>query len=80
MKFCFMFFTFEICFVLFDAINYFLLLCTTYFNDAQRQTTKVAGVIVGLNVAHTINELTVAVIAYGLDKKGGEKNIIVDRF
>ncbi|CAI9762497.1 unnamed protein product [Fraxinus pennsylvanica] len=48
-----------------------------YFNDAQRQATKDAGVIAGLNVARIINEPTTAAIAYGLDKKGGEKNILV---
>ena len=47
-----------------------------YFNDAQRQATKDAGVIAGLNVALIINEPTAAAIAYGLDKKG-EKNILV---
>ncbi|KAK1366429.1 hypothetical protein POM88_041990 [Heracleum sosnowskyi] len=41
-----------------------------YFNDAQRQATKDAGVIAGLNVARIINEPTAAAIAYGLDKKG----------
>ena len=52
--------------------------CTAaYFNDAQRQATKDAGVIAGLNVARIINEPTAAAIAYGLDKKGGEKNILV---
>jgi heat shock protein 5 len=44
-----------------------------YFNDAQRQATKDAGVIAGLNVARIINEPTAAAIAYGLDKKDGEK-------
>ena len=45
-----------------------------YFNDAQRQATKDAGVISGLNVMRIINEPTAAAIAYGLDKKtGGEK-------
>ncbi|CAI0441736.1 unnamed protein product [Linum tenue] len=48
-----------------------------YFNDAQRQATKDAGVIAGLNVARIINEPTAAAIAYGLDQKGGEKNILV---
>lgn len=48
-----------------------------YFNDAQRQATKDAGVIAGLDVARIINEPTAAAIAYGLDKKGGEKNILV---
>ena len=48
-----------------------------YFNDAQRQATKDAGVIAGLNVARIINEPTAAAIAYGLDKKGKEQNILV---
>jgi heat shock protein 5 len=47
-----------------------------YFNDAQRQATKDAGLIAGLNVMRIINEPTAAAIAYGLDKKS-EKNIIV---
>merc|ERR1712176_1196125 len=47
-----------------------------YFNDAQRQSTKDAGVISGLNVLRIINEPTAAAIAYGLDKKT-EKNILV---
>ncbi|XP_045176863.1 endoplasmic reticulum chaperone BiP-like [Mercenaria mercenaria] len=48
-----------------------------YFNDAQRQATKDAGAIAGLNVMRIINEPTAAAIAYGLDKKEGEKNILV---
>jgi len=48
-----------------------------YFNDAQRQATKDAGTIAGLNVMRIINEPTAAAIAYGLDKKEGEKNIMV---
>merc|ERR1719331_2682342 len=48
-----------------------------YFNDAQRQATKDAGTISALNVMRIINEPTAAAIAYGLDKKGGEKNILV---
>jgi len=47
-----------------------------YFNDAQRQATKDAGAIAGLNVIRIINEPTAAAIAYGLDKKA-EKNILV---
>ncbi|KAK4424632.1 Heat shock protein BIP1 [Sesamum alatum] len=47
-----------------------------YFNDAQRQATKDAGAIAGLNVVRIINEPTAAAIAYGLDKEG-EKNILV---
>merc|ERR1712165_230155 len=51
-----------------------------YFNDAQRQATKDAGVIAGLNVLRIINEPTAAAIAYGLDKKkqsSKEKNILI---
>ena len=48
-----------------------------YFNDAQRQATKDAGTIAGLAVQRIINEPTAAAIAYGLDKKDGEKNILV---
>jgi heat shock protein 5 len=48
-----------------------------YFNDAQRQATKDAGLISGLEVLRIINEPTAAAIAYGMDKKSGEKNIIV---
>ncbi|PWN96474.1 heat shock protein 70 [Tilletiopsis washingtonensis] len=49
-----------------------------YFNDSQRQATKDAGVISGLNVMRIINEPTAAAIAYGLDKKGeGEKNVLI---
>jgi len=48
-----------------------------YFNDAQRQATKDAGTISGLQVLRIINEPTAAAIAYGLDKKEGEKNILV---
>jgi len=48
-----------------------------YFNDAQRQATKDAGTISGLEVLRIINEPTAAAIAYGLDQKGGEKNILV---
>lgn len=48
-----------------------------YFNDQQRQATKDAGLISGLEVLRIINEPTAAAIAYGMDKKQGEKNIIV---
>src|SRR3989344_2664149 len=48
-----------------------------YFNDAQRQATKDAGVIAGLNVVRIINEPTAAAIAYGLNEVKGEKNILV---
>eukprot|EP00253_Pinus_taeda_P018046 PITA_18046 len=51
-----------------------------YFNDSQRQATKDAGAISGLNVVRIINEPTAAAIAYGLDKKAsssGEKNVLI---
>jgi molecular chaperone DnaK (HSP70) len=48
-----------------------------YFNDAQRQATKDAGTIAGLIVMRIINEPTAAAIAYGMDKKEGEKNVLV---
>jgi len=48
-----------------------------YFNDAQRQATKDAGAIAGLTVMRIINEPTAAAIAYGMDKKEGEKNVLV---
>ena len=48
-----------------------------YFNDGQRQATKDAGTIAGLNVLRIINEPTAAAIAYGLDKKGGERNVLI---
>jgi len=49
-----------------------------YFNDSQRQATKDAGAIAGLNVLRIINEPTAAAIAYGLDKKGaGEMNVLI---
>merc|ERR1711939_699389 len=48
-----------------------------YFNDAQWQATKDAGTISGMTVERIINEPTAAAIAYGMDKKGGEKNILV---
>ena len=49
-----------------------------YFNDAQRQATKDAGKIAGLNVLRIINEPTAAALAYGLDKKGEEKIAVFD--
>jgi heat shock protein 1/8 len=49
-----------------------------YFNDAQRQATKDAGAIAGLNVLRIINEPTAAAIAYGMDKnKDGEKRVMI---
>merc|ERR1740139_1840937 len=48
-----------------------------YFNDSQRQATEDAGAISGLNVLRIINEPTAAAIAYGLDQKGDEKNVLI---
>ncbi len=48
-----------------------------YFNDAQRQATKDAGKIAGLNVQRIVNEPTAAALAYGLDKKSSEQKILV---
>merc|ERR1712111_292147 len=48
-----------------------------YFNDAQRRATKDAGVISGMKVERIINEPTAAAIAYGMDKTGGESNVLV---
>ena len=49
-----------------------------YFNDAQRQATKDAGQIAGLEVMRIINEPTAAALAYGLDKKKDEKIVVFD--
>merc|ERR1711862_308798 len=58
-------------------INSAVVTVPAYFNDAQRQATKDAGTIAGLNVMRIINEPTAAAIAYGMDKKDGEKNVLV---
>jgi heat shock protein 5 len=58
-------------------VNYAVVTCPAYFNDAQRQATKDAGTIAGLNVLRIINEPTAAAIAYGLGDMGAEKNILV---
>jgi endoplasmic reticulum chaperone BiP len=58
-------------------IHHAVVTVPAYFNDAQRQATKDAGTISGLSVERIINEPTAAAIAYGLEKKGGEKNILV---
>ena len=49
-----------------------------YFNDAQRQATKEAGEIAGLNVRRIINEPTAAALAYGLDKKHHDQKIVAN--
>ena len=61
-----------------DEVRDAVITVPAYFNDSQRQATKDAGVIAGLNVLRIINEPTAAALAYGLDKKHeGEQNIIV---
>ena len=52
--------------------------CPAYFNDAQRQATKEAGIIAGFDVLRIINEPTAAALAYGLDKKGEQKVLVYD--
>merc|ERR1712232_532377 len=59
-----------------QEVRHAVITVPAYFNDAQRQATKDAGAIAGLNVVRIINEPTAAAIAYGLDKKK-EKNILV---
>ena len=59
------------------TVKHAVITVPAYFNDAQRQATKDAGLIAGLDVLRIINEPTAAAIAYGLDKKSGEKNVIV---
>ncbi|VDK33162.1 unnamed protein product [Taenia asiatica] len=59
------------------AVTHAVVTVPAYFNDAQRQATKDAGAIAGLTVLRIINEPTAAAIAYGLDKKDTEKNILV---
>merc|ERR1712038_1166696 len=58
-------------------VNNAVITVPAYFNDSQRQATKDAGSISGLNVLRIINEPTAAAIAYGLDKKGEEKNVLI---
>ncbi|KAH7347791.1 heat shock protein 70 family [Plectosphaerella cucumerina] len=60
------------------TINNAVVTVPAYFNDSQRQATKDAGLIAGLNVLRIINEPTAAAIAYGLDKKvEGERNVLI---
>lgn len=60
------------------SINDAVVTVPAYFNDSQRQATKDAGTITGMNVLRIINEPTAAAIAYGLDKKvNGERNVLI---
>ena len=56
-----------------QAVTKAVITVPAYFNDSQRQATKDAGKIAGLEVLRIINEPTAASLAYGLDKKGGKK-------
>ncbi len=58
-------------------VNEAVITVPAYFNDAQRQATKEAGEIAGLNVRRIINEPTAAALAYGLDKNGSDMKIVV---
>ena len=63
-----------------EKVDQAVITVPAYFNDSQRQATKDAGKIAGLNVLRIINEPTAAAIAYGLDKKdtsNGEKNVLI---
>ena len=61
-----------------ESVDSAVVTVPAYFNDSQRQATKDAGTIAGLNVLRIINEPTAAAIAYGLDKRSGtEKNILI---
>jgi L1 cell adhesion molecule like protein len=59
------------------TVNSAVITVPAYFNDSQRQATKDAGTISGMQVLRIINEPTAAAIAYGLDKKEGEKNVLI---
>jgi len=63
-----------------DKVDEAVITVPAYFNDSQRQATKDAGVIAGLNVLRVINEPTAAAIAYGLDKKPIELNVLIFDF
>jgi len=60
------------------TVNKAVITVPAYFNDSQRQATKDAGQIAGLEVARIINEPTAAALAYGLDKKNDEKIVVFD--
>src|SRR5438093_5420999 len=60
-----------------DTVSQAVITVPAYFDDAQRQATKEAGQIAGLEVLRIINEPTAAALAYGLDKEGGDQTILV---
>ncbi|HEV7639589.1 MAG TPA: molecular chaperone DnaK, partial [Gaiellaceae bacterium] len=60
-----------------ESVNDAVITVPAYFNNAQREATKTAGSIAGLNVVRIINEPTAAALAYGLDKEGADQTILV---
>jgi molecular chaperone DnaK len=60
-----------------ESVTEAVITVPAYFNDSQRQATKEAGEIAGLNVRRIINEPTAAALAYGLDKKSEDLKIVV---
>src|SRR4051812_9724443 len=60
-----------------ETVNDAVITVPAYFNNAQREATKDAGKIAGLNVVRIINEPTAAALAYGLDKEGADQTILV---
>jgi L1 cell adhesion molecule like protein len=60
-----------------DKVTDAVITVPAYFNDSQRQATKDAGLIAGLNVLRIINEPTAAAISYGLNAKKGEQNVLI---
>ena len=61
-----------------EKVTEAVITCPAYFNDAQRQATKDAGTIAGLDVKRIINEPTAAALAYGIDKEGSQKVMVYD--
>jgi len=61
-----------------ESVTKAVITCPAYFTDAQRQATKDAGVIAGLEVLRIINEPTAAALAYGLDKEGDQTILVFD--
>ncbi|KAK3329431.1 putative Hsp70 chaperone BiP/Kar2 [Apodospora peruviana] len=60
-----------------EKVKHAVVTVPAYFNDKQRQATKDAGTIAGLNVLRVVNEPTAAALAYGLDKRGEERQVLV---
>src|SRR5437762_3045795 len=60
-----------------ETVSEAVITVPAYFNNAQREATKDAGVVAGLNVLRIVNEPTAAALAYGLDKEGADQTILV---